>query len=70
LASLSGGAFQVFGDPTYLLSQNLSVRVAQGGKQWFVWKKQKLEATPALLEELRQFAIELAESLLRANQSN
>ena len=66
LAPLSSGALQIFGEPSYLISQNLTVRVAQAGKQWFVWKKQKLEATPARLEELRQFTADLTESLLLA----
>jgi len=65
LAPVSGGTLQIFGEPAYLVSQNLSVRVTLGGKQWFVWKKERLEATPARLEELRQFALELDESLLR-----
>ena len=70
LAPLASSAFQIFGEPTYLISQNLTVRDSQAGKQWFVWKKQKIEATVVRLEELRQFARELTESLLRAQQSN
>jgi hypothetical protein len=64
LAPVLGSGLQVFGEPAYLVSHNLSVRVMQEGKHWFVWKKEKLEATPARLEELKQFAIELDESLL------
>jgi hypothetical protein len=64
LTPVSGNGFQVFGGPTYLVGRNLSVRVTRAGRPWFVWKKEKLEASPARLEELRQFAIELDEWIL------
>lgn len=64
LAPVSGNQFQVFGEPTYLVGGNLGVRVTRAGRPWFVWKKEKLEASHARLEELRRFAAEIAESLM------
>jgi hypothetical protein len=64
LAPEASGGLHVFGEPCYLVGGNLSARIARGGRQWFVWKKEKLEATPARLAELRHFTAELLDSLL------
>ena len=42
-----------------LLEDNLTVRITEKGKSWFVWKKQRLEATPERLSELQRFVTEL-----------
>ena len=63
--SLTGG-LEVFGAPCYIVAGNLGVPVIKDGKRWFIWKKEKVEATPARLAKLEQFAAELAESLLPA----
>jgi hypothetical protein len=49
---LAGGGFRVYGEPCFLLDGNLSVRVNEKGKSWFVWKKLRLEATAERLAEL------------------
>jgi hypothetical protein len=64
LAPLAGGGLKIFGEPCFLLNGHLTVRVHGDGRDWFIWKKEKLEATPSLLEELSRFSSELAESLL------
>lgn len=64
LAPLVGGGFKIFGEPCFLLNGHLTVRVRRDGRDWFVWKKEKLEATAARLEELCLFAAELSELLL------
>lgn len=58
------GGLRIFGEPSFLLSGNLSVRVTHGAEAQFVWKKEKLAATPERLEELRRFSEELEELLL------
>jgi hypothetical protein len=55
---LSGG-FRLFGEPCVLLDGNLTVRITEKGKTWFVWKKQRLEATPERVAELAGFVAEL-----------
>ena len=59
LDPLSGGGFRLFGEPCVLLGGNLSVRITEKGKSWFVWKKQRLEATAERLAELDRFVAEL-----------
>jgi hypothetical protein len=64
LAQVDSGGFTLFGTPSYLIGGNFSVRVRSGARDWLVWKKRKLEATPARLSELDAFAAELSEALL------
>ncbi len=64
LAPVVEGSFKVHGQPAYLLGGNFSARITQQGREWFVWKKEKLEVTQARLDELRSFSIELAGLLL------
>jgi hypothetical protein len=59
LDPVAGGGFRLFGEPCVLLERNLTVRIAEKGKSWFVWKKQRLEATPERLSELESFVAEL-----------
>jgi len=59
LDPVANGGFRVFGEPCVLLDGNLSVRITEKGKSWFVWKKQRLEATPERLAELDRFVAEL-----------
>jgi hypothetical protein len=59
LDSIPAGGFRVFGEPCLLLDGNLTVRLTEKGKSWFVWKKQRLEATPERLLELDCFIAEL-----------
>jgi len=57
------GGFKMLGQPTVLVGENLSVRVRQEGRDWFVWKKTRVEATAERLNELRFFNEELAKFL-------
>lgn len=58
------GKFKIFGQPTMLIGENFSVRVRQSGRECFVWKQQRVEATPERLQELNDFAEELKQNLL------
>ncbi len=59
LDPVSAGGFRLFGEPCMLLDGNLTVRVKDKGQSWFVWKKQRMEATPERLSELDRFVAEL-----------
>jgi hypothetical protein len=59
LDPVKNGGFDVFGQPCVLLDGNLTVRVTEKEKSWFVWKKQRLEATAERLAELESFVAEL-----------
>ncbi len=63
LDPIAGGGFRLFGEPCVLLEGNLTVRVTQNGQSWFVWKKQRLEATPERLSELDRFVGKLKVAL-------
>lgn len=55
LDPIPGNGFRVFGEPCLLLEGNLTVRVKDQDKSWFVWKKLRVEATPERLSELENF---------------
>jgi hypothetical protein len=59
LDPISGGGFRLYGEPCMLLDGNLTVRLTDKGRLWFVWKKQRIEATPQRLSELGGFVTEL-----------
>jgi len=59
LEPIPGGGFRVYGEPCVLLEGNLTVRITENGKSWFVWKKQRLEATAERVSELDRFVGEL-----------
>ncbi len=59
LDPIPGDGFRLFGEPCVLLDGNLTVRVTEKGKSWFVWKKLRLEATPERVRELEEFVSEL-----------
>ena len=63
LAPVPGGGMRIYGEPCSLVADNMAVRVNRDGREWFVWKKQQVEATPARLEELRQFVENVNEVL-------
>jgi hypothetical protein len=66
LEPVAPDGLRVFGEPSWLVENNLSVRVTRGGKQWFVWKKKEAEATPDRLAELARFTAELSSLLITA----
>ena len=59
LDPIPNGGFRIFGEPCLLLDGNLTVRIKEKGKTWFVWKKQRVEATKERLSELDNFVTEL-----------
>jgi hypothetical protein len=59
LDPIQNGGFRLYGEPCFLQDGNLSVRVTEKGKTWFVWKKQRLEATSERIVELENFVEEL-----------
>ena len=62
-AAPPANTFTIFGSPSYLLNGNLTVKVRQHGRDYFVWKKERLEATSERLDELDSFARELTAAL-------
>jgi hypothetical protein len=64
LAPAAAGGFGSFGTPTHLIGGNFSVRVRRDGREFFVWKKESIEVTPARVAELDSFAAELSQALL------
>ena len=64
LHPVTSDGLRVIGEPFYLVEGNPSVRFLRDGKQWFVWKKKQIEATPERQAELNNFAAELSELLL------
>ena len=59
LEPIANGGFRVFGEPCFLIDGNLTVRIKEKEKSWFVWKKQRLEATAERVSELESFVAEL-----------
>jgi hypothetical protein len=64
LAPAASDGFTVFGTPAYLIAGNFGVRVNRDGQEWFVWKKERIEATVARLAELERFSAEVSDALL------
>jgi hypothetical protein len=63
LAPVAADGFQIHGQPAYLMGANFSVRVMREGRDWFVWKKEKLEITTERLAELESFSTQLTQAL-------
>jgi hypothetical protein len=59
LDTIANVGFRVFGKPCVLLEGNLTVRITEKGKTWFVWKKLRLEATAERVSELESVVAEL-----------
>jgi hypothetical protein len=59
LDPIPSGGFRLYGEASVLLEGNLTVRITEKGKSWFVWKKQRLEATPERISVLDRFVGEL-----------
>jgi hypothetical protein len=59
LDPIANGGFRVFGEPCVLLEGNLTVRITEKQKTWFVWKKLRLEVTAERLLELESFVAEI-----------
>ncbi len=63
LEPLSQDKFRLLGEPCILLEGNLTVRIYGKGSSWFVWKKQRIEATLERLAEVNVFAAEVQSAL-------
>ena len=63
LEPIPSGGFRLFGEPCVLLEGNLTVRIQEKGKSWFVWKKQRVEATAERIAELAALVEELQSEL-------
>jgi hypothetical protein len=63
LNPVANGGFVILGEPCILLDGNLTVRIKEKGKTWFVWKKQRVEATAELVADLEKYVAELKLSL-------
>jgi hypothetical protein len=59
LAPIPKGGMRILVEPCYLVEGNLTVRIHRDGRDFFVWKKTQLEATPERLDELSRFRAEL-----------
>jgi hypothetical protein len=64
LSPVPDGGLSLLGDACWLVDGNLSVKVLKNGAQWFVWKKQEIEATPERLSETASFRDELENLLI------
>jgi len=64
----TGQGFEIVGGPTFLVAGQLSARVERADGVYFVWKSERVAATPKRLAELRQFEIKL-QSLLAWHQT-
>jgi hypothetical protein len=53
------GGLRLFNQPCCLIQGNLSVRIQSDGKSYFVWKRNRVEATDGLLARLDQFKQDL-----------
>jgi hypothetical protein len=63
LAPAAADQLKLHGQPSYLIGGNFSVRVTREGRDWFIWKKEKLEVTAARLAELEDFTTQLSQTL-------
>jgi hypothetical protein len=66
LAPLLKDGFTVFGAPTYMVGENLGAHVKHPDGEWFVWKNDRVPATPERVSELEQFSAELTAALMPA----
>jgi hypothetical protein len=56
--------FAIYGTPSYLIAGNFTVLTTQNNRPYYVWKKEKLEATEARQAELATFTAALSQALL------
>ena len=58
-----GAGLRLMAPPSFLIDGNLSVKIARQGREWFIWKKKEIEATPGRKAELERFRERLEELL-------
>jgi len=66
LSAQESSEVRLFGDPGWMIGQQISVRLSRSGADYFVWKQQSVEATPARLAELGEFTADLLRILAPA----
>ena len=59
LAPVANGGLRLLAAPTYIVDGNLSVKLVRAKREFFVWKKKQIDATPERLKELAAFEQEL-----------
>jgi hypothetical protein len=64
LAPVISNGFNVYGNPTWMVGENLGVRVKRQDGEWFVWKHDRVPATPERMAELDDFSAALADALI------
>jgi hypothetical protein len=64
LAPVMSDGFTVYGSPTWMVGENLGVRVKRNDGEYFVFKKEQVPATPERIEELEDFSAALADALI------
>ncbi|MFZ0036358.1 MAG: hypothetical protein WAK91_02980 [Candidatus Acidiferrales bacterium] len=60
----SGAGLQILGEPSWLINGNLSVKIADAGSHFYIWKKSRIEATADRLALVAKFASDLASALV------
>jgi hypothetical protein len=63
LAPVASGGFSLFGPPTCMVGGNLGAKVRHHDGDYFVWKNERVAATPERTAELAQFSTELTAAL-------
>ena len=66
LLAPEAAGFRIFGEPCWLLDGNLAVKIADRGREFFVWKKSRVEATAERLSVLADFSRALASVLAQS----
>jgi hypothetical protein len=64
LAPAAADQLKLHGQPTFLIGGNFSVRITREGRDWFVWKKEKVEVTAERVAELENFTAQLSQTLM------
>jgi len=63
LLAPDASGFRIFGEPSWLISGNLTVKIADANRHFFVWKKSRVEATPDRLSLLADFTRALSSAI-------
>ncbi len=63
LSPESAAGFRIFGEPSWLINGNLSVKIADAGSQFYAWKKSRIEVTADRLTLVAEFTSDLASAI-------
>ena len=64
LAPEPAAGLRIFGEPSWLINGNLSVKITDAGSQFYVWKKSRVGATADRLALVAEFACDLASAIV------